>query len=77
MVSRATGIAMVLAKAAAEAGLDSLLLWGSVPHYASQALSPKVALTLLREIQHILGFQIPLGDLPNEAREWERGGRFS
>jgi hypothetical protein len=68
-----TGIAMVFANAAAEAGLDSLLLWGSVPHYVAQPPSPKVTLALLHEVQNLLGFQMPLGNLPNEAQEWERG----
>jgi predicted ATP-grasp superfamily ATP-dependent carboligase len=67
-----TGITTVFAKAVAESGLDSILLWGSVPHYAPEPPSPKVTLALLREIQNLLALAIPLGDLPEAARNWER-----
>ena len=67
-----TGISTVFAKAVEESGLDSILLWGSVPHYAAEPPSPKVTLALLREIQNLLALAIPLGDLPESARNWER-----
>jgi len=68
----AAGITTVFAKAVAESGLECILLWGSVPHYAAEPPSPKVTLALLREIQNLLALAIPLGDLPEAARNWER-----
>ena len=48
-------------------------LWASVPHYVAQPPSPKATLALLRGVEDVLDVSLPLGDLPQEARAWERG----
>jgi predicted ATP-grasp superfamily ATP-dependent carboligase len=68
-----TGIVGVLQHACAEAGIPAVSLWAAVPHYVAQAPSPKATLALLRGIEDVLDASLPLGDLPQEARAWERG----
>jgi predicted ATP-grasp superfamily ATP-dependent carboligase len=47
--------------------------WAAVPHYVAQPPCPKATLALLRHVEEMLDLAIPLGDLPEEARAWERG----
>ena len=68
-----TGIVGVLQDACANAGLSAVSLWAAVPHYVAQPPSPKATLALLRGVEDILDAPLPLGDLPDEARAWERG----
>jgi proteasome assembly chaperone (PAC2) family protein len=68
-----TGIVGVLHDATAGAGLPSLSLWAAVPHYVGQSPSPKATLALLRRVEELLDVTVPLEDLPEEARAWERG----
>lgn len=68
-----TGIVGVLQHACAEAGIPAVSLWAAVPHYVAQAPSPKATLALLRGVEDVLDTSLPLGDLPQEARAWERG----
>ena len=68
-----TGIVGVLSDAASRAGLSSLSCWAAVPHYAGGSPSPKATLGLLSKIESLLNVPIPLGDLPETARAWERG----
>lgn len=68
-----TGIVGVLADAATRAGLQTLSCWAAVPHYAGGPPSPKAAMALLSSIESTFGISIPLGDLVDEARAWERG----
>jgi proteasome assembly chaperone (PAC2) family protein len=68
-----TGIVGVLQHACAAAGLPSVSLWAAVPHYVAQPPSPKATLALLRGVEDILDATLPLADLPDEARAWERG----
>jgi predicted ATP-grasp superfamily ATP-dependent carboligase len=68
-----TGIVGVLQDSATKAGLPSLSLWAAVPHYVGQSPSPKATLALLRRIEDVLDVTVPLGDLPEDARAWERG----
>jgi phytoene/squalene synthetase len=44
-----------------------------VPHYVSNAPSPKATLALLRTVEDILDAPLPVGDLQEEARAWQRG----
>ena len=48
-------------------------VWAAVPHYVAQPPCPKATLALLRQIEDLLDIAVPLGDLPEEARAWERG----
>jgi predicted ATP-grasp superfamily ATP-dependent carboligase len=67
------GIISVLQDAAARAGLAGVSLWAAVPHYVGQSPSPKATLALLSKVEEVLDVAVPLGDLPEEARAWERG----
>jgi predicted ATP-grasp superfamily ATP-dependent carboligase len=68
-----TGIVGVLQDACSAAGIPAVSLWAAVPHYVAQPPSPKATLSLLRGVEDILDAPMPLGDLPDEARAWERG----
>jgi hypothetical protein len=48
-------------------------LWAQVPHYVAQPPSPKATLALLRCVEDVLDLPLPLADLQEEARAWERG----
>ncbi len=68
-----TGIVGVLQHACTGAGIPAVSLWAQVPHYVAQPPSPKATLALLRGVEDILDVPLPLADLPEEARAWERG----
>jgi predicted ATP-grasp superfamily ATP-dependent carboligase len=68
-----SGILGVLQYSCAAADIPTVSLWASVPHYVAQAPSPKVTLALLRSVEDVLDVSLPQGDLPEEARAWERG----
>ena len=65
----------MLQDACTEAGIPAVSLWAAVPHYVAQPPSPKATLALLRKVEDILDSPMPLGDLQDEARAWERGVR--
>ncbi|MGH3545760.1 MAG: PAC2 family protein [Mycobacteriales bacterium] len=66
-----TGIVAVLQSAFARVGEPALSLWAQVPHYINQPPCPKATLALLNQLENILDLRIPVGDLPEEAAEWE------
>ncbi len=68
-----TGIVGVLSDAAHRAGLTSLSCWAAVPHYAASSPSPKATLGLLSALERLFNVTIPLADLPEISRAWERG----
>jgi hypothetical protein len=68
-----TGIVGVLQDVCTEAGIAAVSLWAAVPHYVAQPPSPKATLALLRGVEDMLDASLPLGDLQDEARAWERG----
>jgi predicted ATP-grasp superfamily ATP-dependent carboligase len=68
-----TGIVGVLQQACATAGIPAVSLWAAVPHYVAQPPSPKATLALLHGVEDIMDISLPLADLPDEARAWERG----
>ena len=68
-----TGIVGVLQHACGDAGIRTVSLWASVPHYVAQPPSPKATLALLRGVEDVLDVSLPLADLPEQARAWERG----
>jgi PAC2 family len=68
-----TGIVGVLQHTCTAAGIPTVSLWAQVPHYVAQPPSPKATLALLRGVEDILDVPLPLADLPEEARAWERG----
>ena len=67
-----TGIVGVFQDACTQAGLTSVSFWAAVPHYVAQPPCPKAALALLRRVEDLLDLPLPLDDLPERARAWER-----
>ena len=68
-----TGIVGVLQQACGTSGLAAVSLWAAVPHYVAQPPNPKATLALLRGVEDVLDITVPLADLPDQARAWERG----
>ncbi|MGN6243517.1 MAG: PAC2 family protein [Motilibacteraceae bacterium] len=68
-----TGIVGVLQEAFAHAGVPAASVWAAVPHYVAQPPCPKATLALLRRVEDLLDVPIPLGELPEDARAWQRG----
>jgi proteasome assembly chaperone (PAC2) family protein len=68
-----TGIVGVLSEALRRAGIGVLSLWAAVPHYVSHPPCPKGTLTLLTQLEHLLGISVDVGELPELAKAWERG----
>jgi proteasome assembly chaperone (PAC2) family protein len=68
-----TGIVGVLQDACVRSDIPSVSFWAAVPHYVSQAPCPKASLALIGQLEDLLQISIPLGDLPEESRAWERG----
>ncbi|OLF18100.1 PAC2 family protein [Actinophytocola xanthii] len=67
-----TGIVGVLQDACVQAGVPAISIWAAVPHYVSQPPSPKATLALLHRLEEVLDMEVPLGELPEQAEEWER-----
>ena len=67
-----TGIVGVLGEACSLAGLPAVSFWAAVPHYVASPPCPKATVALLRRVEDLLDVTIPLGDLLDEARAWER-----
>lgn len=65
------GIITVLAQAAESAGIATINLWASVPHYVQHSPSPKATLALIDRVQEIVDIDIPRGTLAQEATAWE------
>ena len=67
-----TGILGIIQDGCMRRGIDALSLWAAVPHYASNAPSPKATLALINTLEEFLDIKIPLSDLPDRADAWER-----
>jgi predicted ATP-grasp superfamily ATP-dependent carboligase len=67
-----TGIVGVLQDAATRAGLPAVSFWAAVPTYVGQSACPKAAVALLRRLEDVVDTTVPLGDLPEQAADWER-----
>src|SRR3954453_36029 len=67
-----TGITGVLHHQCAAAGLPSVSLWASVPHYVAAAPNPKVALALVRAFEGAAGVVVDAGELESAAEDYER-----
>jgi predicted ATP-grasp superfamily ATP-dependent carboligase len=63
----------VLQDACTRLDVPAVSFWAAVPHYLPQPPCPKATLALLGQVEDLLETSIPLGDLPEEARAWERG----
>jgi predicted ATP-grasp superfamily ATP-dependent carboligase len=67
------GILSVLSDAAEKAGIPTVSIWASVPHYVHNAPSPKATLAMIEKLEEIIGLVIPRGDLVAESAAWESG----
>jgi proteasome assembly chaperone (PAC2) family protein len=67
-----TGIVGVFQDRCAQAGLAAVSFWAAVPHYVASPPCPKATLALLRRVEDLLDLPVPLGELPEQARAWER-----
>ncbi|MCU1403544.1 MAG: hypothetical protein QOD27_1361 [Microbacteriaceae bacterium] len=67
------GILSVLGDAAEAAGIPTVSIWASVPHYVHNAPSPKATLALIDKLEEIIDVVIPRGDLVDESAAWESG----
>jgi hypothetical protein len=68
-----TGINGVLQELARQEEIPLVSFWAAVPHYVAQAPCPKATLALIRRLEDLLDLAIPVGDLQEEAQEWESG----
>ncbi|MDZ5620218.1 PAC2 family protein [Nocardioides bizhenqiangii] len=68
-----TGIVGVLQDACVKLDIPAASYWAAVPHYVAQPPCPKATLALLGQIEDLLEVSVPLGDLPEDSRAWERG----
>ena len=68
-----TGIVGIFQDACNRLDMPSVSYWAAVPHYVAQPPCPKATLALIGQLEELLECSIPLGDLPEEARAWERG----
>src|SRR6478672_10089223 len=67
------GIVGVLSEVSLLAGIPTVSLWAAVPHYVSQAPSPKAQLALLHRIEELLQVPLDTHELAEESDAWERG----
>jgi hypothetical protein len=67
-----TGITGVLHRECAEAGLPSVSLWASVPHYLPGVPSAPAALALLQTLGNLLGGEVDLSGLERTADEYRQ-----
>ncbi|MCW3017556.1 MAG: hypothetical protein JWO02_4648 [Solirubrobacterales bacterium] len=67
-----TGIVGVLHAACVEAGIPSVSLWASVPHYVAAAPNPKAALALVRKLEGLVGVNVDATELEQATADYER-----
>jgi proteasome assembly chaperone (PAC2) family protein len=67
-----TGIVGVLHDACPRAGLPTVSLWASVPHYVAAAPNPKAALALVRHLEQLVGVSVDAQELESAAADYER-----
>ena len=68
-----TGITGVFADACGRVGIPAVSIWAAIPHYIAHPPCPKATLALLGKAEELLEFTYPEGDLPEQARAWQRG----
>jgi proteasome assembly chaperone (PAC2) family protein len=67
-----TGIVGALQDACVVSGIPAISFWAGVPHYVSQPPNPKATLALLHSVEEVLDLAVPLGQLPQQADEWQK-----
>jgi proteasome assembly chaperone (PAC2) family protein len=68
-----TGIVGVFQDACGRLDIPAVSYWAAVPHYAAQPPCPKATLALVGVLEELLEASLPLLELPEDARAWERG----
>ncbi|WP_168627196.1 PAC2 family protein [Cryobacterium sp. BB307] len=66
------GMLTVITDAAEAAGVPTVSVWASVPHYVHNTPSPKAMLALIDRLEELIDVVIPRGELLDEAQVWER-----
>src|SRR2546423_4540909 len=66
-----TGIVGVLHDAMATAGIDSVSLWASVPHYVAAGPNPKATVALVKRLGELLGTTVNTAELEAAGVAWE------
>lgn len=67
------GILSVISSAAENAGIPTLSIWASVPHYVHNAPAPKATLAMIQKLEDMVQVVVPRGDLVEESTAWEDG----
>jgi proteasome assembly chaperone (PAC2) family protein len=67
-----TGIVGILQDACVRVGVPAVSFWAAVPHYVSQPPNPKATVALLHRVEETLDLAVDLGELPDEATEWQK-----
>lgn len=67
-----TGIVGILQDMCVSVGIPAISFWAAVPHYVSQPPNPKATIALLHRIEEVLDFPVPMGELPQQADEWQK-----
>lgn len=67
------GILSVISAAAEDAGIPTLSIWASVPHYVHNAPAPKATLAMIEKLEELVEIVVPRGDLEDESTAWEDG----
>lgn len=67
------GILSVISAAAESAGIPTLSIWASVPHYVHNAPAPKATLAMIQKLEDLVEVAVPRGDLVEESTAWEDG----
>ena len=68
-----TGIVGVFQDACVKLDVPAVSYWAAVPHSDAAPPCPKATLALIGQLEDLLEVSIPLGDLAEDARAWERG----
>ena len=67
-----TGIVGVLQSMCVQMGIPAISFWAAVPHYVSQPPNPKATVALLHRVEEVLDIPVPMGELPQQADEWQK-----
>ncbi len=67
-----TGIVGILQEACTGSGIPAVSFWAAIAHYVAQPPNPKATIALLHRVEEVLDLAVPLGDLPQDADEWQK-----
>jgi proteasome assembly chaperone (PAC2) family protein len=67
-----TGIVGVFQSSLVASGIPAISFWAGVPHYVAQPPNPKATLALLHRVEEVLDIPVPIGELPQQAAEWQK-----